>query len=115
MRDQAHAITEPRYMKSSAGNFVAWSLHPPGHQYGQWSLVAVKEHTTHGNHRFAVTFERALSNAEIKHICTQPCHWWGEKLTNEMWALVKYVPSQFTPSTYVGSAPIHDPLRQVGV
>lgn len=104
------------YMKSKEGYFVAWSLATPGHQFGEWSLLAFDEETEGVLVSVKVRFVRALSGVEIAHIQSQSYLWWGMKLENEPWALIKCCASQvFAGFVYVPQAVNVDPMRATGV
>lgn len=94
------------FFKSTDGYFIAWSLLPPGHDFGEWSLVALRD--------TKATFVRALSAEEIQCVCDAPFLWWGTKLANTHWALVTGVPSESVrTSTYTHTT--INPLHKIGV
>ena len=112
------SIVSAKYMQKideGRAYFVAWTLVPPPHHYGEWALVSRLPISSQPSSQVRVQFHRALSPTEIRAICSAPYLWWGMKLANQPWALVMCTPGTSLGIVSVSECYPVDSLRSTGV
>lgn len=110
-----------RYLKTSDGYYVAWSLEVPS-PYSEWSLVSVLcpqkprlQLLCDWKPRLMVVPYRPLTNEEVSQIKNRPLLLWGMKVVDQPWALAMCQPSGFSTRTSVSSLSRYDSSRSIGV
>ena len=122
----AQSAGQSEYLKTINGLYFAWSLATPPHNYGDWSLLSLRQELSEDplTKRVVlvdrVEFVQALSEDDIEYISQRikRCH--GLKLKDHPWSLVSGrleidQSTSYTPQ--VRKFPVHpiDPLSRTGV
>tara|TARA_B100000508_G_scaffold19515_2_gene13039 strand:- start:3988 stop:4284 length:297 start_codon:yes stop_codon:yes gene_type:complete len=98
---------------------MAWPLAPPPNDFGEWSLLSIREVLDGGEVSHQVDFVVALSPDDVDFVEARLKHRFGVTLSGHPWALVKgVVDYQANPrvrSRPLGSFRPVDPLSRTGV